>query len=72
MVNSGKCFHICGQLLTHKKYLGRVSKHVTLECKMKFSLKYLDKLDLIVMDELPPNYFKESSHNQISALIGGI
>lgn len=39
---------------------------------MKFSLKYLDKLDLIVMDELPPNYFKVSSHNQISALIGGI
>ena len=39
---------------------------------MKFSLQYLDKVDLIEMDELPPDYFKESSHNQILALIGSI
>ena len=39
---------------------------------MKFSLQYLDKVDLIETDELPPDYLKESSHNQISALIGGI
>ena len=39
---------------------------------MKFALQYLDSVDLIVMDEVPLDFFKESNHNQASALLGGI
>ena len=39
---------------------------------MKFALQYLHNVDLILMNEDPADFFKESNHNQISAIIGGV
>ena len=76
-----KAFAVCGPPKTYKtvlltivdrafKLLEKCTQHVTLEFNMKFSLSYLNKVDLL--DELSPDLLTEANHNSLSAILGGI